>query len=87
MSFQLNLSSELENELSTEASQLNIPLSEYILRILATREVLVETPKTGAELVSYWQNEGVINSRPDITDSQAHARILRYQAETRSQVK
>jgi hypothetical protein len=41
-------------------------------------------PKTGAELVAYWQSEGVINSRPEITDSQSHARRLRHEAETRS---
>ncbi|WP_196517701.1 hypothetical protein [Nostoc sp. WHI] len=40
-------------------------------------------PKAGAELVAYWQSEGVINSRPDITDSQAYARKLRHEAQTR----
>ncbi|WP_017316159.1 hypothetical protein [Mastigocladopsis repens] len=84
MSINLNLPPELENELCTEASQLNLPLSEYILRILSTRQVLVNPPKTGAELVAYWQSEGIINSRPDITNSQAHARQLRHEAEKRS---
>lgn len=40
-------------------------------------------PKTGAELVDYWEKVGVINSRPDILDSQEHARRLRDQAEHR----
>ncbi|AFZ61018.1 hypothetical protein H6G54_29490 [Anabaena cylindrica FACHB-243] len=84
MSINLNLPPELENELHTEASQLNLPLYEYILRILSTRKVVDNLPKTGAELVKYWENEGVINSCPDIiTDSQAYARELRHQAETR----
>lgn len=83
MSITLDLPTELENELCTEASQLNLPLSEYILRILSTRQVLGSLPKTGAELVAYWQSEGVINSRPDITDSQEYARKLRHEAETR----
>lgn len=84
MTINLNLPPELENELHTEASQLNLPLYEYILRILSTRKVVDNLPKTGAELVKYWENEGVINSRPDIiTDSQAYARELRHQAETR----
>lgn len=83
MNINLNLPSELENELHIEASQLNLPLSEYILRILFTRKSVDNLPKTGAELVTYWQDEGVINSRPDITDSQAYARELRHQAETR----
>jgi hypothetical protein len=84
MSISLDLSPELESELTTEASRLNLPLSEYILQVLAARKALNNPPKTGAELVAYWQSEGVINSRPDITDSQAHARQLRYEAETRS---
>lgn len=84
MSIRLDLPPELESELSTEASRLNLPLSDYILRILSTRQVLINPPKTGAELVAYWQSEGVINSRPDITDSQVHARHLRHEAETRS---
>jgi hypothetical protein len=83
MSIRLDLSSELESELSREASRLNLPLSEYILHILSTRQILSHSPKTGAELVAYWQSEGVINSRPDIIDSQAHARNIRHEAETR----
>ncbi|WP_414516237.1 hypothetical protein [Nostoc sp. PCC 9305] len=83
MSINLDLPPELENELSTEASRLNLPISEYILRILSVRQVLANPPKTGAELVAYWQSEGVINSRPDITDSQAYARKLRQEAQTR----
>ncbi|NJL65107.1 MAG: hypothetical protein HC903_29125 [Methylacidiphilales bacterium] len=83
MTIRLELPPELENALFTEAAKLNLPLPEYILRLLSTRQILNNPPKTGAELVAYWQNEGIINSRPDITDSQAHARNLRHQAETR----
>ncbi|GCL36091.1 MAG: hypothetical protein ACKO9I_13045 [Sphaerospermopsis kisseleviana] len=83
MSINLNLPPELEKELHTEAEKLHLPLSEYILHILSTRKVADNLPKTGAELVAYWENEGVINSRPDITDSQVYARELRHQAETR----
>jgi hypothetical protein len=85
MNIRLDLPSKLENELATEAAQLNLPLPDYILRILSTRQALSNSPKTGAELVAYWQSEGVIHSRPDITDSQARARQLRHEAETRSQ--
>jgi hypothetical protein len=86
MSITIELPPELEHKLSTEASQLNLSLSDYILRILLSEEIVKNLPKTGAELVNYWQNEGVINSCPDITDSQAQARYLRHQAETRVQV-
>ncbi|TVP69656.1 MAG: hypothetical protein EA342_02990 [Leptolyngbya sp. LCM1.Bin17] len=83
MNISIELPSDLENELSAEASQLKLPLAEYILRVLSFRPFLQNPPKTGVELVSYWESVGVINSRPDITDSQEHARRLRDQAEHR----
>ena len=83
MNITLELPSELERELADEASQLKLPLSEYILRVLAFRPFLQNPPKTGVELVAYWENIGVVGSRPDIADSQEHARQLRDQAEHR----
>ena len=84
MSINLDLPTELESQLTSEALRLNLPLSEYILQVLSIRQVLSNPPKTGAELVAFWQNTGVINSRPDIVDSQIHARNLRHNAETRT---
>ena len=83
MNVSIELPSDLENELSAEASQLKLPRSEYILRVLSFRPFLQNPPKTGVELVAYWESIGVINSRPDITDSQEHARRLRDQTEHR----
>ncbi len=79
----LDLPSELEDELSLEASQLKLPLTEYILRVLSFRPFLQNPPKTGAELVDYWETIGILNSRSDINDSQEYARQLRREAETR----
>ena len=73
MNISLDLPSELENELSTEASHLKLPLAEYILRLLSLRPFLQNPPKTGPELVAYWESVGVIGSRPDIIDSQEQA--------------
>jgi len=84
MTITLNLPPDKISELSTEASGLNLPLSEYILRILSTRQVSENLPQTGAELVAYWQSVGVIGSRTDIADTQAHARQLRHDAQRRS---
>jgi hypothetical protein len=86
VSINVDLPPELESELSTEASQLNLPLSEYILRVLSMRGSIANPPKNGAELVAYWQSEGVINSRPDITDSQAYSRKLRHDSQTRDRL-
>jgi hypothetical protein len=84
MNIRLDLPPELESELSTEASRLNLPLTDYILQVLSIRQILNNPPKTGEELVAYWQSAGVINSRPEISDSQVHARHLRHEAETRT---
>lgn len=86
MNISIELPSDLENELSAEASQLKLPLSEYILRILSFRPFLQNPPKTGLDLVAYWESVGVINSRPDIADSQEYARRLRAHAEHRERV-
>ena len=82
MSITLDLPQELEEELSAEAERLNLPLSEYVLRILSTKGTAGTMPRTGEELVAYWQSEGVIGSRPDIFDSQVHARNLRRESQT-----
>jgi hypothetical protein len=77
MSLKLDLPPELETELATEAAGLQLTLTEYVLRLLAVGRLPNCKPRTGAELVAYWQSEGLIGTRPDITDAPAHARSLR----------
>lgn len=77
------IAEELENELSAQAAQLGLSLPEYVLRVLTNGVVSGKRPKTGAELVEYWENEGLIGTRPDITDSRPHARQIRKEAERR----
>ena len=86
MNISIELPPDLANELLAEASQLKLPLVEYILRVLSFRPFLQNPPTTGIELVAYWESVGVINSRPEIADSQEHARNLRREAETRKHV-
>lgn len=83
MSVTLDLPEELESDLSTKAARLGLSLSEYILRLLATSRTALRTLETGAELIEYWQSEKLIGTRPDITDSQTHARQLRNRVERR----
>ena len=85
MSITLELPEDLENALTTEAAHLGLSLSEYTLRLLSTRILPASMPTTGVKLVAYWQREGVVGTRPDITDSPAHARQLRHRAERRIQ--
>ena len=86
MTLTLDLPQELERKLSAEAERLGLPLEQYALRRLdeAPPTSTDSRPKDGAQLVAYWRREGVIGSRSDIEDSQAHARELRRQAERRS---
>ncbi len=84
MNLVLDLPPELESELAADAARLGLPLSEYVLRLLAGGRAPSPTPRSGAELVAYWQGEGLIGTRPEINDSAAHARSLREQAQRRA---
>jgi hypothetical protein len=83
MSLVLNLPSELETELAKEAAQLGLSVSDYVLRLIDAGRGQRPMVQTGAELVAYWQREGLVGTKPQIADSQAHARALRGQAERR----
>jgi hypothetical protein len=84
MSIHLNLPEQLESELAAEAQRLGLPLDEYVLRLVAAGRAKGPLLTTGAELVAYWQEQGVVGSRVEILDSQEHARKLRAQAERRA---
>ena len=83
MSITIDLPVAVEEKLRAEAARLEISVSEYTLRVLSGEPAAAERPANGAELVAYWQSEGVIGTRPDIADSQKYARQLRQAAETR----
>ena len=83
MTLILELPKDLEVALSYEAAQLGLPLPEYALRLLYWRQTAEKPLQSGADLIAYWQEVEVIGTRPDIEDSQAYARQLRSQAETR----
>ena len=83
MTLIVELPQDLERALSAEAAALGLPLLEYALRLLYSRQVVGQKPETGSELVAYWQNAHLIGMRQDVGDSQAYARQLRAQAEMR----
>jgi len=91
MTVTLDLPREIEAELSAEAARLGFSLEEYLLRLLSgyvfrslsAAPMNERKPMTGAELVAYWEREGLIGTRPDIEDSQSHAREIRRKAEHR----
>lgn len=87
MTISLELPHDLQRELATEAERLGLPLTEYALRILSTgvRAALGTEgdPQTGAEVVAFWQREGLVGTQPEIADPSEHARRLRRDAEGR----
>lgn len=83
MTITLDLPRELEEELSAEASREGLSIREYVLRLLAMPRAAGPKPKSGAQLVDYWQTEKRVGLRPEIRDSQAFARELRDEAERR----
>lgn len=80
MSVTLDLPEELEGELASEAARLGLSLPAYLLRLISSSRAAGGGPKNGTELVAYWQGEALIGARPDIEDSQAHARRVRERA-------
>ena len=83
MSLILELPPDVEKALADEASRLRLPLQEYAIRLLTAGRLPDPRPRTGAEVVAYWQEEGLVGTRPEITDAPGHARALRQQAEKR----
>jgi hypothetical protein len=82
----LDLPHELEQELSAEAARLGLPLEEYALRVLAHGRLPapdVELPRTGADILAYWEREDLLGTPSEITDPAEHARQLRQRAERR----
>ena len=86
MTLTLDLSPELETRLSIQAAQLHLPLEEYAIRLLAAPriEAIANPPvQNGAQLLVYWQQQGLIGSRTEEIDSPEYARSLRSRAEKR----
>ena len=85
MTITLDIPKTLEKELNHEAAQIGLSLPEYILQLLSLRPTIKVHLKTGTDLVTYWQEAGLIGTRTDISDSLHHARQIRAQAEKRAQ--
>ena len=83
MGLVLELSPELERELAARAAQLQLPLAEYALRVLAGSSVVAPRFSSGGELLAYWKDEGLVGTKSSIADASEHARALRREAEKR----
>jgi hypothetical protein len=84
MSLTLDLPPQLAAELASEAARRKMPLQEYALHLLSSRPPAQHPQlKSGAELVQYWQEAGLVGTCPEIMDPSQHARDLRAQAQRR----
>ena len=83
MSLVLDLPPDLESKLVAEAARLGLPLTEYAMRLLAAGRIPESKPRNGAELIAYWQEEGLIGTRLEIVDAPEYARASRLRAENR----
>jgi hypothetical protein len=71
MSLTIDLPPDLEAGLAAEAAYLRLPLPEYVVRVIAVGRLPNPMPRTGAEVVAYWEREGLLGTRPDITNPSA----------------
>ncbi len=81
MSIVLDLPQKLVKELNSEAARQNQDLNEYLTQLIQ-RGRTVRFSST-ADILKYWEKEGLIGTRPARTDSQKVARRLRKQSNTR----
>jgi hypothetical protein len=91
MTLTLELTPEQEQQIEAEARRRNMDAASYAKALLFEEKAaeageeqmlppagpLPPANGTGADLVAYWEREGLIGSRPDITDSLEHARAIR----------
>ena len=86
MTLILEIPEELEVSLTAKAEDLGLPLPELALNLLGARggPMSAEEVKTGADLVRYWREHGVIGTLPPDTDPVALSRSIRERAQTRN---
>ncbi len=97
MTLILELTPEQEQQLEAKARQRNLDTTSYAVAVLFEKGVAEEdldkllppvgplppADGTGADLVAYWEREGLIGTRPEIKDSLEQARAIRRTAERR----
>jgi plasmid stability protein len=83
MTLTLDLSDELKERLQAEAARRGLSTDTYAVQVLDSEVPASTGPANGAELVEYWEREGLIGTRPEIKDSVEHARAIRREAESR----
>jgi hypothetical protein len=73
----------LEAARQTAAQEADVEEDLYALLIQERAKLAAHPLRTGAEILAYWQREGLLGTRPDITDPLEYAQALRRRAERR----
>ncbi len=79
----VELPDDLAAALIHEASSRGMSLADYTLYLLSSACPATPPIRNGADLVAFWEREGLLGTRMDIADSQVEARKLREQAQNR----
>ncbi len=84
MTLTIELTPEQEAALLAQAKAAGLDATEYAKQLIASDLAAERRPMTGAEMIAYWEQEGVIGSYgdPDI-DAPELARRIRERAQTR----
>ena len=72
-----------DNIWEADARRAGVSVDEYILQLLTSAKKFDPPLRTGAEIMAYWEREGLLGNRPDIVDPSAFARELRERSERR----
>jgi len=83
MTLTIELTPEQEAALQAQAMEAGMEASEYARQLLASDLVTEPRPMTGAEILAFWEQEGVFGVFADRGDAQEYARHLREQAQSR----
>ncbi len=93
MTLTLELTPEQEQRIEAGAKRRNMDAASYAKALLFEEEQgyrsqvpaqAAEEQWSGADLVAYWEREGLIGTRPYIQDSLEHAWAIRRRAERRT---
>lgn len=88
MTLTLDLPSELEARIVTEAQKQGVEPAEYVMQVVDRSTPGRAALTKGEELVAYWEREGVLGAwadRDDLPDSPEYARQLREAIEAESE--
>ena len=84
MTLNLELDAELAEVLAEEAARKKMSLPDYAVYLLTITVPPPPPLKTGADVVAYWEANGLIGTRPDITDPVAHSEAMRAKSNSRN---